>query len=133
MRFNEFSKLNEDSQSLDALISVLNFLRQRANDKRVVGKISFDALSKIMNNLDQHIDYGTFSNIFDTHPALKNLVKDFNEKDIVLLPFGDEPEEEMPDTLGPQQPDDEEELPDQTPAVDNTVNTMAKRALGKRI
>jgi len=109
------------------LITVLNFLRQRAHMEKLVGRISFKSLSTMLSNTGSTIDYSSFKHYYDnpdnieSYDALKGIIKSFDRDSITLEPFGDEE-----DQIDQSNPDNSDQ-----PSL-NKVDTMAKRALRKR-
>jgi len=114
-------EIDYTQQGLSNLLTLLDFLRQRAHKERLVGRISFSALSTMLSNLGQSIDYASFKKYYDNYDAVKNVVKDFNVDSITLRPYGDE--KDQVDQTNPSNADE--------PSL-NKVDTMAKRALRKR-
>lgn len=96
MRLFEVASRFEDDL-LTALHSVIG--------KRDSLTLSYNAMSNILKNLGYgHIDYRTFNHMYDTMPALQELVKDFNETHIELAPSdsSDEKSEQTPASPEPE-------------------------------
>tara|TARA_Y100000389_G_C17021875_1_gene299200 strand:- start:85 stop:369 length:285 start_codon:yes stop_codon:yes gene_type:complete len=56
-----------------------------ADNKDQPAYLSFDAINKIMTNLDQiHFDYNGFKAVYDANPEIQNYVKNFDDKGITL-------------------------------------------------
>ena len=103
------------------LLTLLNFLRQRAHQEGLVGRVTFKSLRTMLDNVGTGIDYESFKSYYDSKEELKNLIKDFDMDSITLRPFGDE--DDQVDQSNPTNSDE--------PSL-NKVDTMAKRALRKR-
>lgn len=114
-------EIDYTQQGLSNLLTLLDFLRQRAHKEGLVGRISFSSLNTMLKNLGQGIDYAGFKHYYDKYDAVKNVVKDFDVDSITLRPFGDE--DDQVDQTNPANSD--------APSL-NKVDTMAKRALRKR-
>lgn len=66
-------------EDADDLVRVLSNLQSRANSKKTTAKFSWDAISRMMQNVTgQKIDYDLFKRQFDTNPSVKNLVNRFD-------------------------------------------------------
>lgn len=66
-------------EDADNIVRVLSNLQSRANSKNTTAKFSWDAISKMMQNVTgQKIDYDLFKTLFDTNPRVKNLVNRFD-------------------------------------------------------
>ena len=66
-------------EDADDLVRVLSNLQSRANSKKTTAKYSWDAVSRMMQNVTgQKIDYDLFKRQFDTNPSIKNLVTRFD-------------------------------------------------------
>jgi hypothetical protein len=126
--------LIEDRQSGDELLShlltVLEFLRNRAHNKQLIPTISTMGLLNMVNNsmgTSTQISYDTLVGLYEKDPAVKNVIDKLDRDQVKLKPFGDEPG-----------------LPDEEPvggegsggskAKDptKTVDAMAKRASQQR-
>tara|TARA_B110000495_G_scaffold181162_1_gene175698 strand:- start:50 stop:334 length:285 start_codon:yes stop_codon:yes gene_type:complete len=56
-----------------------------ADNKKQSAYLSFDAINKIMTNVDQtHFDYDGFKAVYDANPELQAYVKNFDDKGITL-------------------------------------------------
>jgi hypothetical protein len=82
-------------------------------------KISFVELVHTMRNLGHVIDFGSFKQIYDMTPSIQNLIKNF-DKDFITLNTEEEIDIDVSDEANIDEPSQ------------NTVDTMAKRALKKR-
>ena len=114
--------VENNSELANNLVSLLNFLRQRAHDEKVVGNISFAAINNMMKNLGYGLDYFSFKELYDQDPdRFEHLIKSFDSKKITLKPYGDEKD----------QVDQSDVTNVDEPSL-NKVDTMAKRALKRR-
>jgi|694.fasta_scaffold00357_40 hypothetical protein len=78
------------------LVRVLSSLQHRANSKKATSKFSWDAISKIYQNVTgQDLDYDTFKMIFDKDPNVKNLVQNFSSYGITIKTKEKEPPTEL--------------------------------------
>lgn len=116
MRLCEF----DNTADSDArLLSVLNYLQSRARDKGLAATLKTQSLINLVRNAgDDAFSYDALVATHERNPAVKNLIKNFN-KDTVLL--------YSPDAESTFDPTKKVEVnPEQT------IDTMAKRALGRR-
>jgi hypothetical protein len=109
------------------LLTLLEFLRNRAHDTHIQPRIRVDSLinlvqgqGEIQFNLENLLD------AYKSNPDIKNLIKDIKDdssgvKYVYLEPFQDDTD--MPVEIG-------QEIPRTAP--ERTVDTMAKSALAKR-
>lgn len=118
MRLREF----DTADKINTLVMLLNFMKQRANELDVIGKISFESLINSMNRAGYNLTYDEFVEFYESIPAVKNLVKSFNTKEVIIQPQGDEADQV--DASDPKNIDE--------PSL-NKVDKMAKRALRKRM
>jgi len=94
MRFAEITSIAEsniiegptDDDMVEALITILNHELKSADNSAETGdnKISFVELVHTMRNLGHVIDFGSFKQIYDMTPSIKNLIKNF-DKDFITL------------------------------------------------
>ncbi len=78
------------------LVRVLSSLQHRANSKNSTSKFSWDAISKIYQNVTgQELDYDTFKMIFDKDPSIKNLVQNFSRYGVTIKTKEKEPPTEF--------------------------------------
>ncbi len=103
MRFFEFA--NSDT-GLDKFVIILKNFIGRAASKKAPARMNWDSLQRIaqQSGFEMGADYETFKQIYDTTPAIQNLVKDFNADGIELAVPGI-PDEE-PKGSGTQNPQD---------------------------
>jgi hypothetical protein len=82
MRFVEFT----EQPKLDRLFMILKNQIGRAKSKGAPVALSWDALSALASSSGFEIatDYETFKHLYDTNPALKALVHNFNSQGIRL-------------------------------------------------
>jgi len=80
MRFLEFAP----DQMIDRYIVVFKNLIGRASAKKVPLKMKWAALNQILKTSSANLlaDYETFASVYDQSPAIQNLVKNFNAKEI---------------------------------------------------
>lgn len=96
---------------------VLMFLRKRCEDSGMVPKMRTASLIQMVKNAgDTSFNYDSLVNAFEENDAIKDMIKNFNENEIVLSSNADE--EEDP------------EHKDQVPAdSEQVVDQMAKKAM----
>ena len=100
------------------LMTVLQFLRSRNLEKNVSLKLSTNSLINMVKNTGEtSFGYDDLVNA-SSHPAVKNLIKNFNKDEIIIASDLDG----TPDISNPNA--------DMSP--EDTVDSMAKRALNKR-
>lgn len=82
MRFVEFAP----NQMIDRYVVVLKNLIGRAAAKKTPATLNWAGLNSILKSNDASItaDYETFKAMYDSSPALQNLVKNFNTQGIEL-------------------------------------------------
>jgi hypothetical protein len=82
MRFVEFAP----DMMIDRYVIVLKNIIGRASAKKVPAKINWAGLNKILKSNDASLaaDYETFKSMYDSSPALQNLVKNFNADGLEL-------------------------------------------------
>lgn len=82
MRFVEFSP----NMMVDRYVIVLKNLIGRASAKKVPAKMNWAGLNRILKSNDASLmaDYEMFKAMYDTSPAIQNLVKNFNADGIEL-------------------------------------------------
>jgi hypothetical protein len=112
MRFFEFSGDDEG----DRLVVVLRNYIGRAASKKSPAKLNWAGLNNILTSSGFEIsaDYETFKSIFDGSPAIKAMVKNFDDDGIELNVPGAPDEEPKGD--GTQTPADSQAAVDQTAA-----------------
>jgi len=82
MRFVEFAP----DQLIDRYVVVLKNLIGRASSKKVPAKFNWAGLNQILKSNDASLatDYETFKAMYDSSPAIQNLVKNFNADGVEL-------------------------------------------------
>jgi len=120
MRFVEFAP----NQMIDRYVVVLKNLIGRASSKKSPAKLNWAGLNKILQSNDASIaaDYETFKSMYDSSPALQNLVKNFNQDGIELNVPG-APDADQEPTQGDQSSQD---------AVDATAASAAPQQLAQQ-
>ena len=82
MRFREF---NQDKDLESALVNTLLNMQGDADEKDQSSEISFDAVQSLMTNTGfPAFNYDVFKKLYDQGQTLKNVVKDFNQENIVV-------------------------------------------------
>jgi hypothetical protein len=123
MRINELvhSPTNTPESNL---LTALALLRNRYKDVPTPAKISTQSLINLVLNTDRTFDYEALVSANKNNPAVKNLIKSFNRKQVELQPWGDE---------GADDADTTTNIGDETTdAPVDTVDDMAKRAAKER-
>lgn len=128
------SRLGEDASSTDSsanLLTALNFWRNRYKDSDTPAKIKTQSLINMVLSTDKTFDYASLADANENNPAVKNLIKSFNREYVELQPYGDEVNDDTPETntdedMGIEQGQEQYQEP-----VD-TVDDMAKRAAKQR-
>lgn len=131
MRLREFQGRTGQSDDLEArVLTALEFLRNRAHNKKVVPIISTAGFLNLVNNAGgtpNELTFDTLMMMRDKNDALKNLIKDDPSREqMQLRPFGDEPGYEP----GPEDEDPAGDGKSKDPT--RTVDAMAKKAASKR-
>lgn len=112
MRLYEFAG-EQSTQS--RLLSVLNYLRYKYRRSGDAATFNTETIINMMRNAgDQSFDYDALVAAHEASPAVQNLIKNFNQDTVDLSGNGATAEPKI--KLDPEQ----------------TVDTMAKRALGRR-
>lgn len=113
MRLFEFS-----NNAVSDLIILLRNQIKRADSTHSYAMLSWEAINNLMADMGHGIyKYADFKNAYDTVPALKQIVKNFNQDGITLATSKESPKEKPLDI-------------DVKPT--NTVDQMAKRATKRR-
>ena len=115
MRFDEFVI---ETDSSNKVMSLLVFLKNRAEQTGAKPEISMDALSQMAQSVGISLTYDNFSTLVQSNPNFNALVSDFNQDTVVLNLAGDER------TIATKADLDLEPV--------DKVDSMAKRALKKR-
>jgi hypothetical protein len=115
MRFFEFKDTGDTGERY---MVVLKNIIGRYASKKQNAKLNWAALDKLLNTagIEMTTDYETFKSLYDSTPALQNLIKNFNADGIELnVPGAPEEEEETP-ADGTAQPSDSQAAVDQIAA-----------------
>jgi hypothetical protein len=132
MRLNEFSGDYEDIIEDDAdsrgdanLITALEFLRSRGQQKHLVPKVRVDSLIQMVQNTGhKEFNFEALQGAFKTNDTVKGLIKDIKDdtngvKYVYLTGFDDSEDEALGSDAAKSAPE-------------KTVAGMANRALDKR-
>jgi hypothetical protein len=119
MRFVEFAP----NMMIDRYVVVLKNLIGRASAKKASAKLNWAGLNQILKSNDASIaaDYETFKAMYDSSPAIQNLVKNFNADGIELNVPG-APDDEKP----------ADGTTDAQAAVDKTAASAAPQQLAQQ-
>ena len=110
----------EETSPTNIILAVAELMRKEADTSgKPAEKRMFVFLDRL-KNAGLSIDYPSLKGYFDADPKLKNVIQQFNDREIEFVGQGDE--EEMPDAGAPTG-----EVP-----PEKKVNQMAKAALSKR-
>ena len=95
MRFFEFA---DADTGLDKFVMILKNFIGRASSKKQPAKLNWASLQKIANDsgFEMAADYETFKSMYDSSPAIQNLVRDFNADGINLNVPGTDQDTETP-------------------------------------
>lgn len=123
MRFFEFA--NSDT-GLDKFVMILRNFIGRAASKKAPARMNWDSLQRIaqQSGFEMGADYETFKQMYDTTPAIQNLVKDFNADGIELAVPG------IPDEV-PQPGSGSQTAQDSQAAVDAAAASAAPAIMAK--
>lgn len=94
MRFFEFAGSDEG----DKLVMVLRNYIGRAASKKAPSKLNWNGLNQVLRSSGFQIaaDYETFKAIYDSSPAIQNMVSNFNDEGIELKVPGVGDQEQKP-------------------------------------
>jgi hypothetical protein len=107
------------------LLPVLMFLKKRAEDRELSAKLSTNSLIQLVQNAgDTTFTYESLVDAFENDEAVKELIKNFNEEEVILKSDTDPDEESDIDH------EDEEGGQAQDPT--EVVKGMAKSAASER-
>jgi hypothetical protein len=83
MRFFEFA---DSDTGLDKFVMILRNFVGRAASKKAPASMNWASLQKIAQDsgFEFAADYETFKSIYDSSPAIQNLVKNFNDRGVEL-------------------------------------------------
>ena len=125
MRLREFA--SDDSAPEANLVTALELLRHRSADKSAPATISTQSLINLVLNTDRTFSYDALVNANKNNPAVKNLIKSFNQDQVVLAPVtGNDNEDDSTTT----NTDGVDQNTFRAPVDD--VTSMAKRAAKTR-
>lgn len=99
MRFREFAGDEGQGMGIDRFLVVLRNYVGRAASQKAPARLTWDGLSRIMRTSGFQLaaDYETFKAMYDSNPAIQDLVKDFSSGGVELNVPGistDEPEQD---------------------------------------
>jgi hypothetical protein len=122
MRFFEFA---DSDTGLDKFVMILRNFVGRAASKKAPASMNWASLQKIAQDsgFEFAADYETFKSIYDSSPAIQNLVKNFNDRGVELNVPGAPDEEPTGD--GTQTPQDSQA------AVDKIAASAAPQQLAQ--
>lgn len=125
MRFYQFVSEDEATKMggnvPPQLITVLNFIKNRAADQNVAPKINTVSLINMVKNTGvESFSYNDLVSANDNNDTVKNLIKSMSNDEVIL----------NSDNAEDVSTDDQENNAGKNPQ--DTVDTMAKRAANKR-
>lgn len=109
-----------ENKSSNTLMSLLVFLRAKAEQAGSKAQISMDGLSKMAQSVGIPLNYDSFDALYQSNPNFANLVADYNQDTVILNLPGDK----ASPTISSKADLDVEPV--------TKVDKMAKRALKKR-
>jgi hypothetical protein len=122
MRFFEFA---DSDTGLDKFVMILRNFVGRAASKKAPANMNWASLQKIAQDsgFEFAADYETFKSIYDSSPAIQNLVKNFNDRGVELnVPGAPDAEPQGDGTQSPQ---------DSQAAVDKIAASAAPQQLAQ--
>jgi hypothetical protein len=122
MRFFEFA---DSDTGLDKFVMILRNFVGRAASKKAPASMNWASLQKIAQDsgFEFAADYETFKSIYDSSPAIQNLVKNFNDRGVELnVPGAPDAEPQGDGTQTPQ---------DSQAAVDKIAASAAPQQLAQ--
>jgi hypothetical protein len=131
MRLFEFTKGGSDAELKARILTVLEFLRNRAHDKKIMPAWSTPAFINMVNNQlgdaegTTGLTFELLQQIKDSDRAIGQLVTDLDKETIQFKLFGDEPN-------APQDPEETNAGSGGAKDPTKTVDAMAKRAASNR-
>ena len=123
MRLREFAGENNSAPESN-LVTALELLRHRSQDKSTPATISTQSLINLVLNTDKTFSYDALVDANENNPAVKNLIKSFNKDQVILAPLTGEEDSTTTNTDGTPQ--------DTFQAPVDDVSSMAKRAAKTR-
>jgi hypothetical protein len=92
MRLREFAGENNSAPESN-LVTALELLRHRSQDKSTPATISTKSLINLVLNTDKTFSYDALVDANENNPAVKNLIKSFNKDQVILAPLTGEDED----------------------------------------
>ena len=92
MRLREFAGENNGAPESN-LVTALELLRHRSQDKSTPATISTKSLINLVLNTDKTFSYDALVDANENNPAVKNLIKSFNKDQVILAPLTGEDED----------------------------------------
>ena len=92
MRLREFAGENNGAPESN-LVTALELLRHRSQDKSAPATISTQSLINLVLNTDKTFSYDALVDANENNPAVKNLIKSFNKDQVILAPLTGEDED----------------------------------------
>ena len=123
MCLREFAGENNSAPESN-LVTALELLRHRSEDKSIPASISTKSLINLVLNTDKTFSYDALVDANENNPAVKNLIKSFNKDQVILAPLTGEEDSTTTNTDGTPQ--------DTFQAPVDDVSSMAKRAAKTR-
>ena len=124
MRLREFAGENNSAPESN-LVTALELLRHRSEDKSIPASISTKSLINLVLNTDKTFSYDALVDANENNPAVKNLIKSFNKDQVILAPLtGEDDDSTTTNTNGATQ--------DTFQAPVDDVSSMANRAAKTR-
>ena len=123
MRLREFAGENNSAPESN-LVTALELLRHRSEDKSIPASISTKSLINLVLNTDKTFSYDALVDANENNPAVKNLINSFNKDQVILAPLTGEEDSTTTNTDGTPQ--------DTFQAPVDDVSSMAKRAAKTR-
>ena len=110
------------------LVTVLEFLRNRAHNKKLTPVISTGSLIAMVKNLGggEYFNYAALVAAQERNPSVGELIKSLDREKVTLQPFGDETDASEVEKAEANKTKTAKINPEKT------VGAMAKRALNKR-
>lgn len=95
MRIFEFA---DTDVGVDKFVMILRNFIGRASSKKQAAKLNWASLQKIANDsgFEMGADYETFKSMYDSNPAIQNLVRNFNADGIELNVPGTDKDTQTP-------------------------------------
>lgn len=95
MRFFEFA---DADAGIDKFVMILRNFIGRASSKKQPAKLNWSGLQKIAADagFEMGADYETFKAMYDSNPAIKNLVRNFNADGVELNVPGTDKDTQTP-------------------------------------